>query len=87
MKNSYTFTEALVSNLQLIADDAKDLAKIFEHDAEKNALYSKIAITGIILLYGVHAGDFCGSEKELFHTTLPLCQRICSEWHKYSFLL
>lgn len=87
MKTEYTISEALESNLKLIVDGAIDLADIFAANTEQKNVYERIAITGAVLLARLQAGKFNGIEKEMFDATLPLCQRICQRWHKYSFLL
>lgn len=83
-KENYTITEALESNLQLLVDNTKDLAKIFSKDIERTDVYHKIYITALVILDKVNSGDFIGKEHDLFNATLPLCQKMCKDWHKYN---
>lgn len=83
-KENYTIEEALELNLQLIVDNAKDLAKIFSENSERVDMYNKIYMTGLVLLDKVLSGEFTGKEHELFKATLPLCKKMCKDWHKYN---
>ena len=81
MKDNYTTTEALMSNLKLIKDCAKELEEHFELDPEKKKVYKKISMTANILLIGVLKGDFRDEEERLLQSILSLCKHVCKEWN------